>query len=60
MKKEIEKAIRETLVVSNPKSIKYAVNKIVSLFKKDNEYTCPNGCGQNGDLGNCWTCMGKD
>jgi hypothetical protein len=31
-KKEIEKAIKDTLVVSNPTSIKYAVAKIWELF----------------------------
>ena len=31
MEKEIEKAIRETLVIKNPESIKYAVKKILSL-----------------------------
>jgi hypothetical protein len=32
MKKEIEKAIRETLVISNPQSIHLAVDKILLLF----------------------------
>ena len=31
MEKEIEKAIRETLVIKNPESIKYAVKKILGL-----------------------------
>ena len=32
MEKEIEKAIRETLVISNPQSIYIAVKKILDLF----------------------------
>ena len=32
MEKEIEKAIRETLVISNPQSINIAVKKILLLF----------------------------
>jgi hypothetical protein len=32
MKKEIEKAIRETLVISNPQSIHLAVKKILLLL----------------------------
>lgn len=32
MEKEIEKAIRETLVISNPQSIHIAVKKILLLF----------------------------
>jgi len=32
MKKEIEKAIKETLVVHNKESIKYAVDRILRLF----------------------------
>jgi hypothetical protein len=32
MEKEIEKAIRETLVIGNPQSINIAVKKILRLF----------------------------
>ena len=32
MEKEIEKAIKETLVISNPQSIHLAVKKILLLF----------------------------
>ena len=32
MEKEIEKAIRETLVIGNPQSINIAVKKILLLF----------------------------
>lgn len=34
MEKEIEKAIRETLVVQNVQSVKYAVEKIMKLIEK--------------------------
>lgn len=57
MKKQIEKAIRETLVVANPKGIQYAVERILRLFPDgcvcDNEDTtgttsidCCNQCGK--------------
>ena len=36
MEKEIEKAIKETLVIGNPESIKYAVKKILALFSVSN------------------------
>ncbi len=32
MEKEIEKAIRETLVISNPSSVKIAVDKIMKIL----------------------------
>ena len=32
MKKEIEKAIRETLVIQNKESLKYAVDRVLRLF----------------------------
>jgi hypothetical protein len=32
MQKKIEKAIKETLVISNPSSIPWAVNRIMDLF----------------------------
>lgn len=32
MEREIEKAIRETLVIENKGSLKYAVNRILRLF----------------------------
>ena len=35
MEKKIEKAIRETLVVQNKKSVKYAVDRILRLFGVD-------------------------
>lgn len=35
MKKEIEKAIRETLVVQNSQSIHLAVDKIMSIFNNN-------------------------
>jgi len=35
MEKKIEKAIRETLVVDNKQSIKYAVDKIAKLFNEE-------------------------
>lgn len=34
MRKQIEEAIRTTLVVKNPKGIKYAVDKIEALCKQ--------------------------
>lgn len=34
MEQEIEKAIRETLVIENPQSIYIAVKKIMLLIKK--------------------------
>ena len=33
MKKDIEKAIKETLVIENKSSIKYAVEKIMDIIK---------------------------
>jgi uncharacterized protein with ATP-grasp and redox domains len=38
MEKQIEKAIRETLVISNPKSIHLAVKKILLLLDNSGEY----------------------
>ena len=32
MEKEIEKAIRETLVIANPQSVKIAVDKIMKIL----------------------------
>jgi len=37
MDKEIEKAIKETLVISNPQSIGIAVNKIKALFESNTQ-----------------------
>jgi hypothetical protein len=38
MEKQIEKAIRETLVISNPQSIHLAVKKILLLLDVSGEY----------------------
>lgn len=43
MEKEIEKAIRETLVISNPQSIHIAVKKILLLFSvsgRNEQFNC--------------------
>jgi len=48
MEKEIEKAIRETLVIRNPQSIHIAVKKILLLFSVSGSLQpakCQ--CGQN-------------
>jgi hypothetical protein len=34
MRQQIEKAIKETLIVENPKGIKYCVDKIEKLIKQ--------------------------
>lgn len=39
MEKEIEKAIRETLVVENKQSVKYAVKRILRLFSVSNRFS---------------------
>jgi len=39
MEKEIEKAIRETLVISNPQSINIAVKKILLLFSGSGSFS---------------------
>ena len=38
---------------------KYKSDNILALGKKDDNYICPNGCGQNGDAGSCFSCVGK-
>jgi len=37
MEKDIEKAIRETLVITNGQSVKYAVAKIMKIIEKSKE-----------------------
>lgn len=39
MEKEIEKAIRETLVIQNPQSIHLAVEKIKNIISKQQKTT---------------------
>jgi hypothetical protein len=40
MKNEIEKAIKETLVISNPESIWRAVDKITAIIDRTNGLSC--------------------
>lgn len=40
MEKEIEKAIRETLVIGNPQSINIAVKKILLLYNVSSSCSC--------------------
>lgn len=36
IEKEIEKAIRETLVIQNKDSVHYAIKKIITILEKSN------------------------
>lgn len=38
---------------------KEIIDKQLTLCGVVKSFVCPNGCGQNGDMGSCMSCVGK-
>ena len=67
MNSERIKEIQETTAYPESVSVKQALLQVWNECEQEQliipvivkSFVCPNGCGQNGDVGSCIECVGK-
>ena len=49
----------DSFLIAFDQATEKAINYTHCCESDSELFICPNGCGQNGDLGSCYSCVGK-